>query len=395
MTPSFQIAERVPSQSPNWIQYLDFRHLGRWQSFQAQYLTLNLNSATKGRVEIIDTIRGLLLYWMIVSHAIHQAGVATDHPLQWLRPFAWMSSSFAMVTGLSLAVIYANRPFKAWSGSLKIWARAKDLFLIAFISNAASVAWRDKSFASAWSSTLFENQWSISQYLLPTIAMLILAPLLIILSKKIKPIQLFIVMIAIVATVDGGLALVGSNLAQHSFFGATVEGNGVLNVSISNFLTASFFAFGLGIAIKKGTTGGQTISVWTMLIGFSLIFLFNQSWFKNELLSGIHMGYESLLAISRFIISAQLAILITRLRMFPVFQGFYKLLATLGQNSLLIFILHRPFCHIVGGILGKTVENQYIVVLIGAAITMGIMWSICQLRKKFEFMHTGLAKIGF
>ena len=126
-----------------------------------------------------------------------------------------------------------------------------------------------------------------------------------------------------------------------------------------------------------------------------VIFLFNQSWFKNELLSGIHMGYESLLAISRFIISAQLAILITRLRMFPVFQGFYKLLATLGQNSLLIFILHRPFCHLVGGILGKTVENQYIVVLIGAAMTMGIMWSICQLRKKFEFMHTGLAKIGF
>ena len=395
MTPSFQTAESVSSRPAQWIRDLDFRHLGGWQSFQSRCLTLNLQSAAQGRVEIIDTIRGLLLYWMIISHAIHQAGVAVDHPLQWLRPFAWMSSSFAMVTGLSLAVIYANRPFKAWSGSVKIWARARDLFFIAFISNAASVAWRDKSFAAAWSSLLFENQWSISQYLLPTIAMLILAPLLIIMSKKTKPFQLFIALIAVIATVDGVLALVGSNLAHYSFFYAIVEGNGVLNVSISNFLTASFFAFGLGIAIKKNTAGPQPITIWTMMIVFSLLFLFNQGWFENALSGDVHMGYESLLAISRFVISAQLAMLIAMLRHVPVFQGFNRLLGTLGQNSLLIFILHRPVCHIVGTILGKTVESQYIVVLTGAAITMSLMWSLCLVRRKYEFMHTSLAKIGF
>ena len=395
MTPTFQTAESVSARPYQWIRDLDFRYLGGWQAFQAKYLALNLQAAKQGRVEIIDTIRGLLLYWMIISHSIHQAGIPTDHPLQWLRPFAWMSSSFAMVTGLSLAVIYAHRPFKAWAGSVKIWARAKDLFLIAFISNALSVAWRDKSFSAAWASLLFENQWSISQYLLPTIVMLILAPLLIIMSKKTKPFQLFIALIAVIATVNGVLALVGSNLAHYRFFYAIVEGNGVLNVSMSNFLTASFFAFGLGIAIKKSTSSPHLIAIWPMLIAFSLIFLFNQAWFETAFSGDVHMGYESLLAISRFVISAQLAILVGLLRWVPLFDCFNKLIGTLGQNSLLIFILHRPVCHVVGGILGKTVESEYIVVLLGAATTMMLMWMICQLRKKWVPMNSSLAKIGF
>lgn len=79
-----------------------------WDYLLAMLFGIDSRFDLSGRIEIVDSMRGVLLYWMLVSHSLQHAGVPMTHPLQLLRPYGWMSSSFVMLTGTALALIYAR-----------------------------------------------------------------------------------------------------------------------------------------------------------------------------------------------------------------------------------------------------------------------------------------------
>src|SRR5688572_29510190 len=132
------------------------------------------------RLGLIDELRGLYLTWMICAHAMTLAVLPAAHPLQLLRPRGWATTGFLMLTGFALAVSHAPRGLSA-SLAQRLYRRSVQIAIIAVVSNIAFLLLRALvnggwSAEEALAIVSLRTTWSISAILLPTAALLAMAP---------------------------------------------------------------------------------------------------------------------------------------------------------------------------------------------------------------------------
>ncbi len=140
------------------------------------------------RLNLIDFIRGMLVFLMSSTHALHLAGVREDSFLNsrlWL-PHGWATTGFIAFSGITAALVFdwENKPAEAARGARR---RGYHLLIVMFISNILLLATKyvtthevERLLHLDWWLGLvsLHTPYSISGVLLPTSILLLIVPAL-------------------------------------------------------------------------------------------------------------------------------------------------------------------------------------------------------------------------
>jgi hypothetical protein len=342
------------------------------------------------RLEFIDIARGLFIVWMIAGHALTLAGVPLDHPLQWLRPIGWATVCFVLLTGITIPLVYDCRGgVRVRPGARRrLWRRAFEIGLIAFLSNFASRMITaslsgDLSLAYIWGVLTFQIPWSISAILIVTTCVLISAPTLLWLARRVRPLSLFLAVSILIVGFDLLLRGDGKWIAVPSGLRQWLKDGGLFGFPVVPLVLYSFWIFSQANLAKqvywtKGLRG--VIALFAVLVGGSLVIVMLDS-----------RPLECIRWLTRFGMIIGIAIMIGKVRIFAAPKA---VLGGLGRIGLFVFILHRPVLHIIfhalGGILsGPDLATVMMVLCLGAGLTVGIY------RDRNAHFSLALRKWGF
>lgn len=388
----FRYAIATLSLYPLCADYVNVTLAGENRGYLASLL-LGIESRFEDlkRIEIVDSMRGLLLYWMLVSHSLQQAGVPAGHWLQWLRPRGWMSPSFVMLTGIAVALIYGVSRRSSNDIAKKTFRRTVQILLIAFVTNGLSVLWRDRSLQAVIDSSLFRAPWSISQYLLPTAFVMISTPWLVTLVRRFTFKQMLSVLGAGIIAVNLTYAIWSVFEPDAAFLVWIGGSNGILEVSLLTFTAASFVAFGLGLALARKRINAE---IWMYITVTSLAYVISADDLLVLMDGPGRAIYETGLYIARFVLILQLTHVLLLVRHSVVLRGFLRLTENLGRNSLFVFIFHRPVCQVAGILSRQAVGSAELRLLLIAGSTITLLVAANWLRRVIPIADKSMTMIG-
>jgi hypothetical protein len=319
------------------------------------------------RIEFIDVARGLFIAWMIVGHSLSMTGVPQGHLLHLLRPSGWATYCFVMLTGLNLAVLYDKGAIGNWVASRRLWRRAFEIGLIAFLSNLVSRVITsslsgEPCLSSVRDIVLLRSQWTMSGILLVPMAFLFLAPILLWCARWAQPLTYFVAVSTVVAGIDlfvqsHWFTLIPVPIQQ------SLTGGGLFFFPIVTFVVYSIWSFSLAnLAIQLLRANG-----W--YLGSGLLVVLVCVCFGIMVLSGGEL--RSFGCLSHFMTAIGFAFAITQL---AIFAPLKDMLGPLGHVGLLIFILHRPILHLVfGGGNESFLAETLAVLMMAFALGLGLL----------------------
>jgi hypothetical protein len=138
------------------------------------------------RIGLLDVTRGLLVLLMTNTHALTLSQVPVDsfwRSAYWL-PHGWATVCFILLSGYTMGFLVPWQGHQALTRT-KLLRRSRDLLVVMFVSNVVFLALRHMAEGTQhallhwrwWLGLLtFETPYSLSAILLPTGALLMLAP---------------------------------------------------------------------------------------------------------------------------------------------------------------------------------------------------------------------------
>lgn len=287
-------------------------------------------AAVAARIDYIDVARGLFVIWMVTAHALTLAGVATTHPLQLLRPAGWSTACFVMLSGFGIGTIYGRSLLPAAVLRRKLWRRGGQILAIAFLSNLASMV-VTASLAGALTPAYlldvvaFRIPWSISGVLIPTGVMALVAPALLGLQRRFRPVTLLVIFVGL--NLAYNVAALGWPAAD-----ALSRIAAVFSFPVVALWLCSASAFALALVASHPPRRAE---VGLLLAGgaaaLAVLLLAWYPWWLVE--------FPSITSLARFLVSLCIAMAIVRVAMLAWLRS---ALIAAGRSALLIFILHRP-----------------------------------------------------
>jgi len=148
------------------------------------------------RVAFVDIIRGLLFLLMTSTHALTLSGVSKASFFWgelWL-PNGWATTSFIMLSGLTIPLVYRWQDVAYSSIKAKVQRRAKEILIVMFLSNTLMLLLKMtiqgniyRAHDISWWLGLitFNTPYSISAILIPTGLLMCIAPYLVKFEGKI------------------------------------------------------------------------------------------------------------------------------------------------------------------------------------------------------------------
>jgi hypothetical protein len=322
------------------------------------------------RVEFIDVARGLFISWMIVGHSLSLTGVPWEHPLNLLRPRGWATYCFVMLAGLSLAVLYNGRTRVKPVSAKRLWRRALEIGLIAFLSNVFSRVVTssfsgDLGLSFVLDVMLFRNQWTISGILLVPMFLLFLAPMLLWCAERVRSLTYFLAVSTVVAGID---LFVESHWFMHIPIPIqeSLIGGGLFFFPVVTLVLYSIWSFSLAnLATQLLRANGWFRGAWLLVVLLSACF-------GITILSGGEL--RSFGCFGHFLIAIGLSLVVSQIAAFAPLRD---TLGSLGRVGLLIFILHRPILHLVfcGGNENFAAETLAVLMMtfaLGLGLLMGL-----------------------
>jgi len=347
-----------------------------------------LDSPRQKRLVIVDAARGMLITWMIIAHSLTIAAIGQNDPMQYLRPPGWATTSFIMLTGFTVAAVFNFGPgLKDATRSPKLMRRAFQIGTVAFVSNlifklASSGVHGTASQDYVLRVLLFNEPWSISAFLLPTALILVMAPAMIRAAMRVKPKHFLMAATILGFSFDVIMRLVLHSARTSSIF-ANPFGKSFSWMEMLYFILYGLWGFAFGNMMKREALPQKA---WPAIV-FSAVCVLVVSQFSVH---GHELAGEFLQPAARFVISLEIALILTRMETFLDIDAF---LATLGQSALLIFVLHRPLLQICGRFLGGFLPDRALAVELIALVLLGC-FGVAALRQKHQRFSTLLNALG-
>ena len=343
------------------------------------------------RLEFVDVTRGLLFLLMTSTHALTLANVGGTSFLRelWL-PNGWATTSFIMLSGLTIPLVYRWKELPFHVVKEKIHGRSKEILIVMFISNLVMLLLKllvqghlSVAMDSSWWLGLvtFSTPYSISAILIPTGLLMCLSPYLIKGEERIGW-QLFgfnsLIVVFLLWLLELEFRGSSSRLFQLLF------SEGIGGFPVIPFVSLGIVGMAAGFVLRLYFSKNKALGV----LCISIVFLILHNIFVFLTDADI-VGYK---AVSRFLILCCFGVLVTYLRIFACVKVYFSLI---GNYALFSFLLHRIILQMVAvsfAIVPVDVPNEikYMLLLL---VTMSLIGCSCLLRQRFEWVNLGLKKI--
>ena len=292
------------------------------------------------RLGWIDEVRGQYLFWMMCAHAMTQAALSVDHPFQYLRPRGWSTGGFVTLTGLAIGLIYAKRPVLEAHTMRRLYSRSVQVFGVAIASNILFLLARTMvegtwSMQRAAAILTLQMPWSISSILLPTAAMLALAPSVLTLHRRIGSTATCALMMCAPLCVYLAYTLAPTpELKSLITSGAVVPT--YFYFPLVSLLALALAGFGIGIATAEL---GMVVLGVGAVAGAIVLWTRHVIWWTPPVIDQARF----LVVVGGVLLASALPLEYPR-----------RVLALLGRSALLVFLAHRVFVQLAA----RTMETQ-------------------------------------
>jgi hypothetical protein len=326
------------------------------------------------RVLYVDVTRGLLIYWMVVAHALTLTDIGRDSWLFYLRPPGWSTHSFVMLSGFSIATILVGRGLSGAELRHRLGRRAWQLTFVTLGSELASRLLGCVLRGDGWNRVFDPTApWSISAILLPTIVVFAALAMTAPHFRAPRPLQ-FILTFLVLGLLVEWLGPVSADLGM-----GWMHDRRMLGFPILSFVVVGFVGFGLGLLAKP----------------------FDQVWFLGgsatlgAVLFALHsrrLATDPLTyMVSTFLLSLGLGGALSS-GAAPAFVKYW--LALVGRSALLVFVLHRFFLQFGARTLGEALPKgfRFAVLLV---VALAILTGICLAKERFARVRDFLRPLGF
>jgi hypothetical protein len=337
---------------------------------------------------LIDVVRAILVLWMINSHALGRAQVPAGSLLQWIRPTGWATNAFVMLTGFAIALIYL--PGRAGAGARRqLWHRSWQLAFVGYVTNLVYVSLRLHLEGALTSDGVvrlatLREPWGYSAILIPTCAVLIVAPALIQVVRRWGAAPAFALATACAVALDivsrwPPEAFVGSNVFQ-----ALVHRNEFVEFPVLSLFAYGVWAFTFG-AILLARRDVTCDWPWVVGAGAAALAVLTLS----NAVHASHPGF--VVAAARFPLVLALGLLVVRV---PVASAACRHLAILGQAALLVYVLHRPLLQALDMALPASLhgERRAMALLVP---TLTTVLAVSHLKMRNRRLRSALRRVGF
>jgi hypothetical protein len=284
-----------------------------------------------------------------------------------------------VLSGFTVAWVFAAMTLSPSRLARKLWRRAAQIGGVAYATNIVSAVALDAmgghlSAASVVAPALLARPWSISWVLLPTTALLLLAP--------------------------GVLLLAGRVGAQRLFVSATVLGLVMHGPGSAVMKAASISTLPIVTHLNLGTLVGIVVlGVW----GLTLALVVRRH--SITAFAAVYAGLSvAVMALDSVIDVPQFVSIVSR---FGAFLGVATVLfATpglrivrgplelLGRNALLVFVAHRFLEQAENAVLGRVVSAEAAGVIVAVTAVATMLW-MCRYKEAHPALATRLKTVGF
>lgn len=352
-----------------------------------------LIAKNKLRIHFVDTARGIFLYWMIVGHSLHIAGVPREDPLWFLRPGGWATTCFIMLSGLSIALVFFESSRGYIKSRNKLLHRTKEIAIIAYVSNLLFTCLKlilESSFSTEAfiKIALFQYPWGISAVLIPVVFVLLLSPLMMKIASVMSPWLLFTIMVVLNGVVALIILYAPEPLQNNTFFQICflhTNQNPYEFFPFITFTSLSLFSFSVGVLLKKGLLKQKH---WIYIMPISMVIFIG---YKISPLM-VTIVPEFIITFIKFFVGLGIAFIICHLKFLSFLQ---RILGLMGRSSLLIFIAHRIFIQSMNVGLSPIELNVKSLALIMIITTLGVSILTCWIKESNKDIARRMKKIGF
>jgi hypothetical protein len=293
---------------------------------------------------------------MVTAHALTLAAIPDQHWMQALRPRAWATTGFVMLTGYTLALIQLRRPTLTPGFAGLLWKRAMKLAIVAYVSNAASetiISATSGGFDAAHllDALLLRTPWTISGILVPTTIVVALAPALVLLARRLNPVAMLAVAVAANIILEADVTVPFTNVTLR----AAAAARGPFSFPVFDFVAGSCGAFALGAVVARVR---PAFSPWTVPVAVASAVL---------VLAAVPLSAPGPFAVKtvRFVITLGLAGIMVAI---PVLGPLRAGLQVLGRAALLAFVAHRPALHLARLALGGLLSREALALALMASV---------------------------
>ncbi|OUS11276.1 hypothetical protein A9Q89_09555 [Gammaproteobacteria bacterium 53_120_T64] len=333
------------------------------------------------RVEFFDVTRGLLFLLMASSHALTLAGVSKDSPLwgQFWLPNGWATTSFIMLSGLTIPIVYRwkDRGFSAVKA--KVHRRAKEILLVMFCSNVIMLVLKllvqgriGDAFGGEWWLGLvtFHTPYSISAILIPTGLLMYVSPYLVKLESKVGW-GLF-GLTSLGAIFSLWLVKITFSESSNRVF-QILFSEGIGGFPVLPFLGLGMAGMSVGFFIVKKHSVNNISGILIALMALVVI--------HNIFVHITDVDISGFRAVSRFSILCCIGVLVTNIKILGYLKFYFSLI---GRFALFSFLFHRVILQVVAvflAIVPVIIPNEvkYSILLFSA---MALIGCFCLLRQR-------------
>ncbi len=326
---------------------------------RAKVADATVAAARSQRIDYIDAARGLFVIWMVTAHALTLAAIPGDHLLQWLRPRGWSTVCFVMLSGFSIAMVLGRLP--AGTVTRKLWRRAGQLLVIAFLSNIVSLAIRtlltDGSVTAQYLVDVvrFRVPWSISGVLIATTIVVLVGPALLALRLRLGGLALLLGVVTLNVAVDV------ASLASPSLRALVHSPDWLFSFPVLNLALYALTAF----ALAPFVTHVSDRPAARVVLPSALAVLAVLTWWRPY----PFVLLPSVESLARFLVALGAALVISRLR--PLYWVRFAL-GAIGRTALLLFLLHRPLLQTAHALVADHMTAAQLAIAL-----MGLGWTTC------------------
>lgn len=344
------------------------------------------------RVEFVDVTRGLLFLLMASTHALTLAGVGKSSFLwgQFWLPNGWATTSFIMLSGLTIPLVYRWKDTAFNIVKVKVYGRAKEILIVMFLSNIVMLLLKmvvqgrtvEALDGKWWMGLLtFSTSYSISAILIPTGLLMLFAPYLVKSERKL-------------GWKGFGLASLGLVYFLWSIKAACTDSpnrllqllfsDGVGGFPVIPFIGLGVVGMSVGFIVSQKFSKNKTFGVLLVSLGVLVA--------QNVLVILMQIDTVEFRSVSRFSFLCCLGVLLTHVNGFGYFKLYFSLI---GRYALFSFLFHRVILQVVAlllSVIPVAIENEtkYLVLLLA---TMSLIGCLCLARQRVKWFDITLRKL--
>jgi len=329
---------------------------------------------------------------MTSTHALTLSGVSKASFFWgelWL-PNGWATTSFIMLSGLTIPLVYRWQDVAYSSIKAKVQRRAKEILIVMFLSNTLMLLLKMtiqgniyRALDISWWLGLitFNTPYSISAILIPTGLLMCIAPYLVKFEGKIGWKLFSLTSLALVLflwSLKEGYSDSSNRLFQLLFT------QGIGGFPVMPFIGLGVAGMSIGFIIAKKYVQNKPRGILIICLSFIV--------FHGVFVLLTQSDLPGFLALSRFALLCCLGVLLMNIKVLGYLKAYFSLI---GKYALFSFLLHRVILQTIVVLLSilPVVLTNEIKYLASLVTTMVLIGCFCLVRRNVKWIDDSFKKI--